>query len=1617
MQHAVIEDKQELAEQLKKQLEKRLPEDKVQAITAFADVYYTNAPIEDLVERRSDDIYGNLMSLWHFVQQHEPDTAKVEVYNPDFEEHGWQSSHTQVEVLHPDMPFLVDSVRIELNRRGITIHAIRNVVLAVERDAKHRLTRVASALDKNAPKQHESLIVVEIDRYSDPDLLKDIEKSLRDVLVDVRTAVADYEPMCVKVNDALEELRSARPKQIDKNDHEEAIAFLEWLVDDNFTFLGYDEYEINEAEDGSQQLEKCKGSELGVFKLGHDNYQERIRIDQGIEDGEHVLVPKLLAFSKSAHHARVHRPSYPDYISVDRYDDQGRIVGERRFLGLFVASVYNESPRHIPILRKKIREVIELAGVNPKGHDGKQLLNILEVHPREDLFQIGVEELAHTALGILDIRERRRVRLFLRVDRFGKFYSCLVYVPRDVFSTELRVRIQKLLCKELDASFGDFNTYLSESVLARIQLILRFNGDTPVDYDLHRLESKVAMLAHSWNDDLHAAMLEGFGEERANRMMDRYRDAFPAGYRDAFSARTAVYDIDHLGELDQGESLSLQLYRLVEEEEDGLNLKLYHPHNPIPLSDVLPVLENLGLRVLGERPFEITGSDGDYWIHDFNLEHNGREIVDLQEMRKPFIDAFKRIWVGEAENDSFNRLVIGANLNWREVAILRAYARYLKQIRFGLSQLYIANTLAAYPDITRELVTLFELRCDPEQSDRDSEVEACIERLNGMLDKVASLNDDLLIRRYIELIQATLRTNYYQPDAEGNVKDYISFKLDPSRITDMPKPWPVYEIFVYSPRLEGVHLRGGKVARGGLRWSDRHEDFRTEVLGLVKAQQVKNAVIVPTGAKGGFVCKRLPEGDRDAIQQEGIACYKTFIRALLDITDNRVGNDVVPPQNVVRHDDDDPYLVVAADKGTATFSDIANEISHEYGHWLGDAFASGGKHGYDHKGMAITARGAWVSVQRHFRELDIDTQKDEFSVVGIGDMAGDVFGNGMLLSQTIRLVGAFNHLHVFVDPSPDAAASFKERKRLFDMPRSSWEDYDESLISQGGGVFKRSAKSIAITQEMKDVFKIKEDKLTPNQLISAMLKAPVDLLWNGGIGTYVKASSESDTEVGDKANDPVRVDGRELNCRVIGEGGNLGMTQRGRMEAAQQGVRLNTDFIDNACGVNCSDHEVNIKILLNDIIERGDMTDKQRNMLLAEMTDEVADLVLMDNYRQTQSISLSELRSRQGLGLYRSFISELESAGQIDRELEFLPADELLLERSTGSGGLTRPELSVLISYSKSVLKGDLIESGLPDDPYIQRYMEKAFPSLLVERFQQEMYEHRLKREIVATQIANDLVDHMGVVFVRKLINTTGASRADIAQAYVISRDSYGIEELWHQFQSLDNKVSSQVQYQMMLDITNLMQRATRWCLRNRINLSPQECVELFAPQLKQLLQNSDKWLRGGVRQAWEKKRDALVKEGVPKVLAGNVAGIENLNVGFGIIDVAKQADESPQRVAEIFFEIGERLELAWVAEQISTLPTADNWQTQARETFNDDLDRQQLALTQAVIEMEEAPKEVEARVSAWLEANEELYRRWCRLLSEIRAGGQADFPLFAVAIRELVDLAGRRRKQEALAQ
>ncbi|MET1080979.1 MAG: NAD-glutamate dehydrogenase [Pseudomonas sp.] len=1602
--------KADFQHQLQAALAQHVSEQALPQVSLFAEKFFGIIALEELTQRRLSDLVGCTLSSWRLLERFDRSQPEVRVFNPDYEKHGWQSTHTAVEVLHADLPFLVDSVRMELNRRGYSIHTLQNSVLNVRRNAAGELLEILPKGSTEPDAQQEALMFLEIDRSANLGELKSLEKTLLEVLAEVRLAVSDFQPMKTKAQELLSRLDKGRFK-VDADELAEVKVFLAWLLDNNFTFLGYEEFRLNpDAAGGSIVYDES--SLLGLSKqLRTGLSSEELHVEP--QAVAYLREPLLLSFAKAAVPSRVHRPAYPDFVSIRELDDQGQVVKECRFMGLYTSTVYAESVHHIPYIRRKVAEISQRSGFDSKAHLGKELAQVLEVLPRDDLFQTPVDDLFHTVISIVQIQERNKLRLFLRQDPYGRFCYCLAYVPRDVYSTETRLKIQQVLMERLQASDCEFWTYFSESVLARVQFILRVDPKNKVQIDPARLEKEVIQACRSWKDDYASLVVESLGEAQGTHVLSEFPGGFPAGYSERFAPHSAVVDMQHLLSLSEQRPLVMSFYQPLTAGAQQLHCKLYHADTPLALSDVLPILENLGLRVLGEFPYRLRSRAGrEFWIHDFAFTYSGGLDIDLQQLNDTLQDAFVQIVGGEAENDAFNRLVLTAAMPWRDVALLRAYARYLKQIRLGFDLSYIASTLLNHVDIAKELVRLFKTRfylarklTAEDLADKQLRLEQAI---ISALDNVAVLNEDRILRRYLDLVKATLRTNFYQTDANGQNKSYFSFKFNPRVIPELPKPVPMFEIFVYSPRVEGVHLRGGKVARGGLRWSDREEDFRTEVLGLVKAQQVKNAVIVPVGAKGGFVPRRLPvNGSRDEIQAEAIACYRIFISGLLDITDNLKEGEVVPPANVVRHDEDDPYLVVAADKGTATFSDIANGIANDYGFWLGDAFASGGSAGYDHKKMGITAKGGWVSVQRHFRERGIDVQQDSITVLGIGDMAGDVFGNGLLLSDKLQMVAAFNHQHIFIDPNPDAAKSFVERQRLFDLPRSSWADYDAKLISAGGGIFQRSAKSISISPEMKARFDISADKLPPTELLHALLKAPVDLLWNGGIGTYVKSSLESHADVGDKANDALRVDGRDLRAKVVGEGGNLGMTQLGRVEYGLKGGASNTDFIDNAGGVDCSDHEVNIKILVNEIVAAGDMTGKQRNSLLAEMTDEVGNLVLGNNYKQTQALSLAQRRARERIGEYKRLIVALEAAGKLDRPMEFLPSDEQLAERIANGHGLTRPELSVLISYSKIDLKESLLKSLVPDDEYLAREMETAFPPLLTGKFPEAMRRHRLKREIVSTQIANDLVNHMGITFVQRLKESTGMSAANVAGAYVIVRDVFRLPYWWKQIEALDYQVPAELQLQMMDELMRLGRRATRWFLRSRRNeLDAARDVSHFGPRLATLAGRLDELLEGPAREQWLARFQAYVEAGVPELLARVVAGTSHLYTLLPIIEASDVTGQEPEQVAAAYFAVGGALDLSWYLQQITNLPVENNWQALAREAFRDDLDWQQRGITVSVLQMVDGPADIEARVALWLEQHRPLVERWRAMLTELRAATGTDYAMYAVANRELLDLA-----------
>lgn len=1580
----------------------------MEQVIGFARHFYSAAPVHELQRKRVDDLYGMTIGLWNYLRSLPDQQPRIRVFNPRHEDHGWQSSHTIVEVLAPDCAFLVDTVMMEVVRRGISIHSVTNSVFQVQRDNEGRLQNVLFDAVSNelcevtaagGRCQKEALLHLEIDRQPDEVLTGNVTDSLRDTLHELGAAVADFAAMKSHSLEIREHLQDVKDNQ-DSASLDEVKCFLGWLVENHFTLLAMQEYRLIDQQ-GRKVLQALPDA-MGVARVcPHLDLMER-------DEGELIQPEKLIVFGKSGTRARWHRPAYMDFVGIRKCDAQGNIIGEYRWLGLYTSRVFNNSPREFPIIGRKLKQVIDGSGLDPQGHDGKRLMQILETFPREELFQTSTEELLKTAVGVLHIQERRRLRLFVRKGHFGRFLSCLIYTPRDGYSTALRKAFQKVLLEYVDVEDLEFNTYFTESTLARLYIGLKVKKDSDTEFDTNEVEDRLVELARSWSDRLYETLIESFGEDRAGALHTSYAEAFSLSYREEFSTRTAVTDIEHFETLSDEKPLSVSFYHSLEDDPRALRFKLYRLNRNIPLSDVLPMLEHLGLRVLGGRPFRITGSDDNtIWVYDFSVRHYGDKLVEVEKIKQKFQQAFINTWNGLAEDDSFNRLILAVGLDWREVAMLRAYSKYFKQTGFAFSHTYIKDALTNHPQVTRLLVDFFEQRFSPASTADETTQKELKVRLLEELDQVESLDEDRILRRFLDVMSGTVRTNFYQK--QGSIfKSYISFKVEPRNIPDLPRPLPLYEIFVYSPRVEGVHLRGGKVARGGLRWSDRREDFRTEVLGLVKAQQVKNAVIVPVGAKGGFFPKKLAKSaSRDEMLAEGIDCYKTFIRGLLDITDNLVNDQVVPPESVVRKDDDDPYLVVAADKGTATFSDIANSLSEEYGFWLGDAFASGGSMGYDHKKMGITARGAWVSVQRHFRELGIDVQTTPVTVLGIGDMSGDVFGNGMLLSRSLQLVAAFNHLHLFIDPHPDPEVSFKERERLFQLPRSSWSDYNAELISTGGGVFSRAAKSIRLTPQMKERFGIEADAMTPTELISALLKSPLDLIWNGGIGTYIKSSKEQNSDVGDKANDGLRVNGCDVQARVVGEGGNLGVTQLGRIEYGLVGGLSNTDFIDNAGGVNCSDHEVNIKILLDAVVANGDLTGKQRNQLLVEMTDEVAALVLKNNYRQTLALSIARSETQYRMSEYKRYIHALVSEGKLDRELEYIPGDEELHERIVNGKGLMRPELSTLLSYTKAVLKDELTHSDLPDDDYICQEIEKTFPEVLVERFREPMYQHKLRREIVATKVSSGMVDFMGITFVHRMKDAAGSSVADIARAFIASRDVFELENWWQQIEALDLRIEASEQIAMMLMLMRLMRRSTRWFLRNnRRGVNVSEAIARFHDGVKSVADSLPTVLSGPRRDVWERRHNRYVEKGVPSTLATFIAGADSMLPVLGIIQAAELTGKPVQEVAAVYFALGAHLDLYWFSEEINSLGIDNHWQALAREAYRDDLDWQQRTLTVGVLQLECDAQTAEERVSVWAEHHQTMIGRWKSLINEFHSMETKEFSMYGVALRELMDLA-----------
>jgi glutamate dehydrogenase len=1602
------ERKADLVDRLATEARNRVAADLAESAEQFVRRYFAIVAPDDIIYTSFDTLLGGALSLFDFGAVRQPGVPKVRLFNPTPDANGWGLEHTVVEIINDDMPFLVDSVTAELTRNDRKIHLLLHPVVRVRRDGNGGRVEVTQTHGGASDALVESYMHVEIDQETEPSELEAIRVGIERVLAQVRLAVDDWRKMRAKLQEDIDEIDHATlPMPAEEVD--EARAFLHWLDQGNFIFLGYRRYGFD-TRDGHDFLPADPESGLGILREMRPESIQRSHDPLTQEFSDYARRKDLLIITKANNRSTIHRAVPMDRIGIKRYDAQGNLVGEDRFLGLFTSAAYSRSVREVPMLRLKAKRVIERAGLEPQSHNGKALIDILESLPRDEFFQITDADLFNVARGILLLQERHRVALFTRKDVFERFVSCFVFVPRDRYTPDFKERAKLILEEAFQGRDTSVSDHVTDSPLARGLFIVRTTPGQIPEVDLRRVEALLGEAARTWSDRLLEALVHKFGEEEGIDLHRRYKKAFPVAYAERFNADAALFDVEHVEEVLAKNNLVADLYRHRSDERE-FHFKIVHAGEPVPLSEIMPRLENMGLRVQSEVPYEVwpAGAPHPVRIRDFSLSGIGMQD-DLSEIKVKFQDAFVRVWENDAESDAFNRLVLLARLEWHEIVVLRAYCKYLRQIGVNLSDDFIAQALASNPSVATLLIQLFQTNFDPEMGPammagagmasapgRYAAAMNIRAQIDDALDAVTNPEEDRALRLYVNAIESTLRTNYFQRDANGARKPYLSFKLDSHAVREMPLPRPMFEIFVYSPTMRGIHLRGGKVARGGIRWSDRREDFRTEILGLMKAQNVKNVVIVPMGSKGGFVVKN-PSADRATFQREGIEAYKTLLRGMLDITDNLRGDDVVPPVDVVRRDPDDPYLVVAADKGTATFSDIANGISGEYGFWLGDAFASGGSAGYDHKAMGITARGGWEAVKRHFRELGTNIQEEDFTVVGVGDMSGDVFGNAMLLSPHIRLTGVFNHSHIFVDPTPDPAASFAERQRMFDE-RLNWNSYEPALISPGGAVFERSAKAITVSEEVQQLFELPQRTVAPADLMKAILRARADLLWLGGIGTYVKASYEDNAAARDRANDPLRISASELRVRVVGEGANLGFTQNARIEFNLGGGKINTDAIDNSAGVDTSDHEVNIKILLYDAVAHEELKAEDRNALLAQMTDEVAHLVLRDNYEQTQAISLTYSLGEAQLDEQARFMRTLERAGRLDRALEGLPDDETIADRHAIHKGLTRPEIAVLLAYSKIVLYQDLLAGDLPDDPLLVEDLVLYFPTLLRVQYRTAIERHRLRREIIGTYVTNSMINRLRPTFVSQAAEETGKSVSDVARAFTIIRESFDLRTIWADIEALDNQLPAAVQLGMMLSVGLLLERAIIWLLRSTAEkLDIAAYIAEVRPRIAALETNLNDVLPPALLSALQVRESELIQDGIPTTLAHRVATLDVMSSAMDIVRISRRGG-AVEDAARVYFGLGARFGLDRLRVSGAAIVAETPWQKAAVAALVDDLFNYQSVLaTRVIAESNGAPDPVDA----WLASRARVVERVVSTIHDVEAAQTTDLAMLTVATRQL---------------
>jgi len=1543
------EEKQNILDHIAENIKKRVPLDLQEALGTFIQAYYANVPIEDLLEIPLDTLVTSTYDMWAFSLTRLPQQPKIHVYTKKRKAKDLLLPQTIVEIVNDDMPFLVDSVTGVINSFGYSINLVIHPVMQVERDKSHTLQKVWGRRQNKQEGTYESFIHCEILDSLSTEKIQKLTSELFLALADVRAAVDDWALMRGRLQSVIVNLKKNAPP-ISKGELEEILSFLEWIGNNHFTFLGFCEYSLIPDQ---KTIKRALVSQGGLGILKDPLKQEITHIFGGVDlssvNRRYIIESDPLIITKATQVSLVHRRDPMDSITIKQFDKSGKVIGLYQFIGLFTSVAYNRSVRDIPLLRRKVSHILERSGFSEQWHDGKTLMHILESFPRDELFQASEEWLFKTSMDVLQLQNRQRLTLFIRPDKFERFVSCIVYIPRDRYDSELRRKIERILEKVFEGRLTNWQTQMGELAFARVHYTIKRLHKTPLSYDHRAIENELIEAALTWRDHLYAALLIASGEKKGVQLFESYGQGFTKGYQEQFTANEAVTDILEIEKAFAKNRLRASLNRGNDPDQSLLKFKVYSTEGPVSLSDILPVLENMNLKVLSEIAFAVTRIDHqNVWIHDLNIQTREKDTVDLDHVRDHFLEGFSRIWAGKVENDGFNRLIVRANLNWRECQLIRAYAKYIRQLVVTFSQTYMEETLAKYPSICRLMIQLFFCQFSPDsKEDRERGREEILNKIKALLVSVDILDEDRILSKFVNAIRSTLRTNYYQT-LHGKPKPYVSFKINCALIDEMPLPRPKYEIFVYSPRVEAIHLRGGKVARGGIRWSDRREDFRTEILGLMKAQMVKNAVIVPVGSKGGFILKGSPS--KEGLQEEVVSCYQTMIRGLLDLTDNIKDQTIIPPQDVIRHDEDDPYLVVAADKGTSAFSDYANQISAEYDFWLGDAFASGGSTGYDHKKMGITARGAWESVKRHFREMDMNVAKEEITVLGIGDMSGDVFGNGMLLSHHLKLLAAFNHLHIFIDPSPDPEQSYYERKRLFNLPQSSWKDYDPSFISPGGGVFERRAKSIEITPQMKTLFDIREESLPPADLIRALLKAPVDLMWFGGIGTYIKAKNETALDVGDRINDALRINGLDVRAKVIAEGANLGVTQLGRIEYAKNGGRINTDAIDNSAGVDCSDHEVNIKILLNQVMLKNGLTFEKRNALLYDMTDEVAQLVLQDNFWQPQAISLARTQGVRLLDEQARLMRDLEEEGILNRALENLPDETEIVRRLADKQGLTRPELAVLLAYAKMSLNQQLIQSQVPDLPILREKLIRYFPDHLQKAYREDIENHPLRREIIATLFTNSIVNRMGVTFVHETKRQVGTKGAAVAWAYLIVMELLDLGSLWQDLEIMEALPTS-FQTELMLNIYENVKRFTDWFLRfGDICRDMEALLHTFKPSFDILREKLPDLFALLQRQAYQEKCQEYEQLGLSSSLARKLLTLDPLVAAPDMITLSNELSLDVELVARVYFALDQQLGFEWLRKIAMGLSGETHWQQRAANVFIEELYMNQRAITKKIL-------------------------------------------------------------------